>query len=302
MAKTIKFNLLLGGHPIRTIEDIQNHFHAEDLVDYYYNGLLQKWLKVHNYQQELTKVDLIDSKDPLIVIDSLQEIFGLGLTPEEVEKATYIYRYLKTREENLKAYAQVEHSQNEAIEECRQGYLNCINSILVSSGQNAAQIKALISAISSDYRRFFELDYRRVFYLFYEKSALAVMCLLMNPYTRSFYIPSDDDVKSDNKYLAEDKDTMYKMICDLPNKSTFVSELGDNLKTYSQQTEQYWHDLEPKGKNFMIISIGFGDRVRPLGDSTQSYSMSSVNGKYPIFDGIDYESNSVSTSIRYMEA
>lgn len=164
MAKTIKFNLLLGGHPIRTIEDIQNHFHAEDLVDYYYNGLLQKWLKVHNYQQELTKVDLIDSKDPLIVIDSLQEIFGLGLTPEEVEKATYIYRYLKTREENLKAYAQVEHSQNETIEECRQGYLNCINSILVSSGQNAAQIKALISAISSDYRRFFELDYRRVFY------------------------------------------------------------------------------------------------------------------------------------------
>lgn len=208
---------------------------------------------------------------------------------------------MKTREENLKAYAQVEHSQNEAVEECRQGYLNCVNSILVSSGQNAAQIKALISAISSDYRRFFELDYRRVFYLFYEKSALAVMCLLMNPYTRSFYIPSDDDVKSDNKYLAEDKDTMYKMICDLPNKSTFVSELGDNLKTYSQQTEQYWHDLEPKGKNFMIISIGFGDRVRPLGDSTQSYSMSSVNGKYPIFDGIDYESNSVSTSIRYME-
>lgn len=37
MAKTIKFNLICDNTPVRTIEDLQNNFSIEDVLDYYRN-------------------------------------------------------------------------------------------------------------------------------------------------------------------------------------------------------------------------------------------------------------------------
>jgi len=55
MAKTIKFNLICDNTPVRTIEDLQNNFSIEDVLDYYRNGLLCRWLKVRGYEEELEK-------------------------------------------------------------------------------------------------------------------------------------------------------------------------------------------------------------------------------------------------------
>lgn len=49
MAKTIKFNLICDEKPVRTVEDLQNNFSIEDVLDYYRNGLLTRWLKVRGY-------------------------------------------------------------------------------------------------------------------------------------------------------------------------------------------------------------------------------------------------------------
>lgn len=46
MAKTIKFNLICDNKPIRTIDDLQNNFLIEDVMEYYDNGLLDRWLEV----------------------------------------------------------------------------------------------------------------------------------------------------------------------------------------------------------------------------------------------------------------
>ena len=39
MAKTIKFNLICDDKPVRTIEDLQNNFSIEDVLEYYNNKL-----------------------------------------------------------------------------------------------------------------------------------------------------------------------------------------------------------------------------------------------------------------------
>ena len=52
MAKTIKFNLICDNTPVRTIEDLQNNFSIEDVLDYYRNGLLCRWLKVRGYEEK----------------------------------------------------------------------------------------------------------------------------------------------------------------------------------------------------------------------------------------------------------
>lgn len=50
MAKTIKFNLICDGDPVRTIENLQNHFSVEDLLDYYEKGC---WQKDYFYTRDL---------------------------------------------------------------------------------------------------------------------------------------------------------------------------------------------------------------------------------------------------------
>ena len=93
MAKTIKFNLICDNTPVRTIEDLQNNFSIEDVLDYYRNGLLCRWLKVRGYEEELKKVEEIRSEDSMGIIKELIRIFEIPCDPAEVEKSIYILKY-----------------------------------------------------------------------------------------------------------------------------------------------------------------------------------------------------------------
>ena len=55
MTKTIKFNLVIDGNAVRTIEDLQNNFVLDDVIKYYHNGLLKKWLQVREYNIYIEK-------------------------------------------------------------------------------------------------------------------------------------------------------------------------------------------------------------------------------------------------------
>lgn len=68
MAKTIKFNLICDGNPVRNLEDLQNNFSIEDVLNYYSNKLLQRWLKVRGYEKELELVNKITADKPIDII------------------------------------------------------------------------------------------------------------------------------------------------------------------------------------------------------------------------------------------
>ena len=59
MAKTIKFNLICDGNPVRTIDDLKENFSIEDILDYYKEGLLHRWLKVRGYNDYLDRINEI---------------------------------------------------------------------------------------------------------------------------------------------------------------------------------------------------------------------------------------------------
>lgn len=75
MAKTVKFNLIMDNHPVRNIEGLQEHFSIEDMLKYYENGLLIRWLNVRGYYNYLEEVEKIDaSEDKKIIITKLIKI------------------------------------------------------------------------------------------------------------------------------------------------------------------------------------------------------------------------------------
>ena len=93
MAKTIKFNLICDNTPVRTIEDLQNNFSIEDVLNYYRNGLLCRWLEVRGYDEQLKKVKAIRATDSMDIIKELITIFEISCDMKKVEEYIYILKY-----------------------------------------------------------------------------------------------------------------------------------------------------------------------------------------------------------------
>lgn len=304
MAKTIKFNLICDEKPVRTIEDLQNNFSIEDVLNYYNNKLLHRWLNVRGYDSELEKVSAISSGDPMEIIKELIRIFDVVADEEKVEESIYMLKYLDERKELCAIYEQENYKAKNIIDDYETGYRQLVSGIL-ENPDDAAVIKANIAEIVSNYSWILQLNHRELFWDLSDESALAIMCLLMNPESRNYYLPIENtsesgDISTDIEDDSDKKD-MYEHICWLIKSADFESKLGEHINVFAGMTDGYWKDLEPKGKSFMIISMGNGDYVRSAGHSGGDLSSTDILNKFVIVDGVDYKSNSNTRKLLYME-
>ena len=306
MAKTIKFNLICDDKPIRTIEDLQDNFSIEDVLKYYRNGLLKRWLEVRGYEDELKKILKIKCEDSLGIIKELIKIFDVSVDKKEIEEGVYVIEFLDEHKELYSLYEQNKFKVDSIISDYQAGYTQLVQGIL-DNPDDVARIKANIEEMASNYRWALDLNHRELFWALHEKSVLAVMCLLMNDKTRDYFLPVEiigSGDNGENTYDIQDnsdKRNMYKAICELIADPDFADKLGDNLIKFAGVTEGYWKDLEPKGKEYMIISMGSGDFVRSAGLSGGDLSSTDIINAFVIVDGIDYKSNSASRQLLYME-
>lgn len=305
MAKTIKFNLICDDNPIRTLEDLRNNFSIEDILAYYENKLLHRWLEVRGYTEELKKVAAISSEQPLQIIKELIKIFQVIADEAKIEESVYMLEYLEERKELCSLYEKENTKIKAMITDYETGYRELVRGLL-DNPNNVAKIKAALSEIVLNYKWIVELDYRRLFYILMKKSTLAVMCLLMNEDLRGYYLPTAQKHNEDGTIIwdmcfDEDRQDMFGKICRMIETKQFRIGLGDHLKSFAGVTDGYWKDLEPKGKKYMIIRMGEGDFVRSAGESGGDLSREAVKDKFVILDGIDYKSNSTTRALFYME-
>lgn len=305
MAKTIKFNLVCDEKPVRTIEDLQNNFSIEDVLAYYDNKLLHRWLGVRGYNTELEAVSAITSSDPMEIIKELIRIFDVVTDEEKVEESIYMLKYLDERKELCAIYEQENYNSKHIIEDYETGYRQLVEGIL-ENPNDAAVIKANIAEMVSNYSWILELSHRELFWtLIREDLPLAIMCLLMNEKSRNYYLPVEITVEDGKTQLDTetnaDKKNMFVKICSLIKQSDFISAVQENLIAFSGMTDGYWKDLEPKGKKYMIVSMDEGDYVRSAGHSGGDLSSADVLNKFVIIDGVDYKSNSATRTLLYME-
>lgn len=329
MAKTIKFNLICNDKPVRTIEDLQNNFSIEDVLEYYNNKLLHRWLEVRGYSDELEKISAITSEKTLEIIKELIIIFNVASNEKKIEEAVYMLEYLDERKELCDIYSKNEFKTKSVIDDYQTGYKQLVDGIL-ENPEDVAQIKANISEMVINYKWLLDLNHRELFWTLKDKSVLALMCLLMNKQSRYYYLPIEKTsfvkalgnvlnaissiVSSGNSNnvlpkkdevqyepMNEDKTAMYQEICRIIQASDLKDMLGENLLSFAGITDGYWKDLEPKGKKYMIISMGSGDFVRSSGVSGGDLASTDVTNKFVIVDGIDYKSNSSTRQLLYME-
>ncbi len=330
MAKTIKFNLICDNYPVRTIEDLQEHFSVEDVYEYYKNGLLRKWLKVRGYEEQLRQVEDINCQDAIEVLKELVKIFEiLECEEEDLKMYEFKLRYEKKKE--------MVHTENETRKNAIKMYTDEYEELkqrILDAPKDIEIIKLSLETIIEDYTWMFEHDYKNMFYAFYKNKAwLAIACLLMNEKIREYMFERRSGNSED-----EDRDQMFRS-CYWTIGEDY--KIRDQLKGYykcvtGMNTNESWHRLEPQGKKYMILYMTSGCYIKLTDDEIKetdeyrhvtvattglgklfginsSYAMESerkpenfldykdVIGKFPIVDGILYKSNSTINSLYYME-
>ncbi|MDY5412615.1 MAG: hypothetical protein SPG57_01905 [Limosilactobacillus mucosae] len=309
MAKTIKFNLICDGQPVRTIEDLQENFSVEDMLGYFESGLLLRWLKVRDYKDEYKEVSEISTKDDLEIAKKLIKIFNVETDEKEIAKDVYVLQFLKERNQKISKYDSNRLETDEIVKNYTKEYADLVKEIMDNS-DDISRIKANITEIVNNYKPVLQLNYRELFWKMADRDyLLVIMCFLMNSVTRKYYLdagqPENNEENMDTT-IKKDKEKIYEKICSYfePSASTkgdIVKVLGDNVSVFDGKTDEYWKDLEVKGKKYMILGIGTRDKVRAAGDHNGDLSYEDVNNKFPIVDGIDYMSNSITSKLMYME-
>lgn len=134
MAKEIKFNLVCDGFPVRTIDELREHFSVEDIAQHYFgeNQLLIKWLKIRGYNEYVEKIDKIVSQERNFVIKSLCEIFSI----ENYEKDLDVYFKINVENETT--------DYNDVINECKSEFYKLREKLYDSSDDTRFKILGTI--------------------------------------------------------------------------------------------------------------------------------------------------------------
>ncbi len=329
MAKTIKFNLIVDGKPVRTLEALRENFVVEDVFEALRGGLLLRWLETRGYADEAEKIRVLTDV-PSDEVQTMRKVIA-ALGAEADERSLYTFLYRAERERRYQACQEGEAHEAALVKAYQENYFKLANALLVSPdyGANAAQIKAAIAEMATHYEWVLDLHHRSLFLSLCRGGYwLSVMCLLMNPTTRRYYLPvtieledgkavrdvdrslpTTDPEYDEMKFKKEAMEAIWNFV--RQRVETVRKGVGEkNLRVFAGETAGYWKDLEVKGRQYMVLRMGVlvdgraaadPDYIRAAGAHGVEHSTSQTNGAFMILDGLDYKSGSSQRSVLYMK-
>jgi len=286
MAKTIKFNLMLDNKPVRNIEGLQENFSIEDMLKYFKNGLLLKWLDVRGFHTQYDQVSKIDENDDKSIIKELIKVFEIETDESKLDLAIGILKYLEEEKELNAIYKENAFKENQIIDDYHSGYDALIRH-MEDNRDNIAILKADAIELERKYFGLFRLDFKAIYLRFEESAPKAIYTILMRPELRNFWL--NEESKFIYKRLVENALLNAKDI------------LGDDLKIVSRNTQAMWDPIERKEVKLMVISIKTGTFVKNAGEFSEKLGSEDVNGKFLLFNGLEYQCNDESFELLYME-
>lgn len=278
MSKTIKFNLICDNKPVRTIEDLQSNFAIEDVLAYYQNKLLHRWLRVRGYNTELEQVENITTEKPIEIVKALIEIFHVHAADEKVEESVYALEYLEERKALCAEYDKRDYKVKSIIDDYVAGYIELVQGIM-EHPKDVALIKANIAEIAAHYGWIFQMDHRNLFYRLKDLSPLTIMCILMHEKLRGYYLLIEDEKDSgqaDIKASTNDTSLSESIIKYTFGSDAFMQRLQEEAHLASSgasqiEESQQFYDKKEIFKNICSM-IGKTDFADQLGEHLRSFS------------------------------
>ena len=203
MVKTIKTNLMCDGFPCRSIEDVQEHFCIEDMLDYYESGLLKSWLEVRGFKKELAEVEAIDATEPLQITEELARIFEIVSDKDKIKEAVFLIDYQKKRQAAYQANKDRGYKSSSVITNYISGYESIVKKMMNRSVPSKV-LQLHINTLATDYQPLFEKNIYTLFTTSLQVRPLVCLNLLYNEHSRKFLMPKDKCVFSNmSRVFAE---------------------------------------------------------------------------------------------------
>lgn len=291
MAKTIKFNLILDNYPVRNIEGLQEHFSIEDMLKYFENGLLLRWLNVRGYEKQYAAVEAIDkSLDRKEIVMALVKIFEVvEMDVADIEKAIGILTYLDEEKELNAIYKENAFSKKQIVDDYHSGYAALVMH-MEENKDNMAMLKADAIQIEREYFGLFELNHYELYFRLVETAPKAIFAILTRDAFRKFWIGDEANAK------------IYTSVKTALLATAKAKEiLGDDLKIVKRNTQAMWDPIERPEVKLMVISIVAGTFIKNAGNFSEKLGNTDVNDKLVKFDGLEYQCNNKSYELLYME-
>ncbi len=290
MAKTIKFNLILDNCPVRNIEGLQEHFSIEDMLKYFENGLLLRWLDVRGYETQYAAVEAVDkSLDRKEIVMALVKIFEVvEMDAADIEKAIGILTYLDEEKELNAVYKENAFAKKQIVDDYHSGYAALVMH-MEENKENMAVLKADAIQMEREYLGLFELNHYELFFRLVETAPKAIFAILTRDAFRKFWIDEE----------ANDK--IYACVIRLLTADKAKEILGDDLKIVKRDTQAMWDPIERPEVKLMVISIVSGTFIKNAGEFSEKLADTDVNNKLVKFNGLEYQCNSASYELLYME-
>lgn len=291
MAKTIKFNLILDNYPVRNIEGLQEHFSIEDMLKYFENGLLLRWLNVRGYEKQYAAVEAIDkSLNKKEIVMALVEIFEVvEMEAADIEKAIGILTYLDEEKELNAIYKENAFSKKQIIDDYHSGY-SALVVHMEENKDNMAILKADAIQMEREYLGLFELNHDELYFRLLGIAPKAIFAILTRDAFRKFWIGDEASVR------------IYKNIKTALLAADKAKEiLGDDLKIVKRNTQAMWDPIERPEVKLMVISIESGTFIKNAGEFSEKLASTDVNDKLMKFNGLEYQCNNEYYELLYME-
>ena len=296
MAKTVKFNLILDGFPVRNLEGLREHFSIEDMLEYYNNGLLVKWLDVRGYVEELEKVRCMCTQEDIeasryTIVTELIKIFEIKFDEEQIKEDLAIFSYVDEKKRSLVEYKDNSFEVDKIIEDYHAKYESLIQHMM-DNKESMALLKADVLELEKSYMGLFKLDYVSLYFKLLKDAPKAIYALLTRSNLRSFYI--GENVPSQiTKSLKLDIIPLAK-ICE---------HIEGDITVVLRDTQGMWDPIERGDVELMVLYVASsGAFVKSYqGPLDEKLGSADINGKFVILNGLEYQCNSSTNELVYME-
>ena len=293
MAKSIKFNLVLGGHQVRTIENLQNHFEADEVLQYYEKGILRRWLLARGYGEQVSKLDAISSKDTESILIGLCNTFDMDVDEQEIKQCA---ADIRSSQEQMPVVSQGVLHQNETkiIQNHRESYLELMK-ILFSDTDDLNLIRSTVKTINDKYFYELLLGGEPLLERLWKKSTYTLLCFLMYNNTRAL-ICEPENVADRVPYELRGSFT-----CDMWSRMRNYEYRGKAVKPVKIYGSSNWSTAIPAGQKILVLETPPGVSIRAAGQLEPTYTNEAVAEKLPVLDGLDYKTGYNSRQIWYLE-
>lgn len=286
----LKFYLNYGGQRIRTLEELQNNFLIEDILDDYKSGKFQRWLSAWNYRKELKQINSIRSSDDVEIAKVMLRIFEIPGTEKEIQE---ILSPIKVK--TLLADIQNSPSTDttEIIERYFSGYEKLVSSI-VENCQDMALCQKLLQQLVSKYDLILKIDYQNLIKRFISVAPNVLSTIVATQALSTSILRLEAVKQQATRKVHSQKSTNFEEL------GHIVSSMDKDIKIYQGNTHGKWVKLEPAWVKVEVTYSSAVTRIR----SPKEYAFENIykesSGKvvFAIW-GLEYMSNSDDGFVTY---